>query len=293
MTDTNNLSSGPIVVGVDESPHTRPALEWALREAETTGHDVELVHGLGLTPRPIPLRMYGSLPDPDEPRLRAHGSALVAELVDAAAEIAPKVAVTSHLVDSEAAPALIDAAAHARLVVLGSRPIGTFGAIALGSVGNAVAGHADRPVVVVRGPAGAASEGAGVVVGIDGASTEALGFAFEYASVHQVPVHAVLCWRPDVLAEMKWRGTPPAPAEADVLLAEALAGWQERFPDVRVRSGVERAHPVDGLVSASHGQQLLVVGRHRHVERFGPLIGSVGLGVLHHATCPVAVVPTS
>lgn len=291
MTDTQ--LNAPIVVGVDESPHTQHALSWALHEAEVTGRDVELVHGIGIAPRPISLRMYGTLPDSDEPRLRAHGSALLAELIDTAAELAPKVEVRSQLADAEAARALVDAAEHAQLVVLGSRPIGTLGAIALGSVGNAVAGHANRPVVVVRGPAGSADEGAGVVVGVDGASVDALRFAFEYASAHGVPLHAVLCWRPDVLAEMKWRPVAPAPVEASVLLAQALAGWQESYPDVRVQSGVERAHPVDGLVAASHGQQLLVVGRERKVERFGPLIGSVGLGVLHHATCPVAVVPTS
>jgi hypothetical protein len=75
-------------------------------------------------------------------------------------------------------------------------------------------------------------------------------------------------------------------------LAEALASWPEKFPDVRVRSAVIRAHPTVGLIGESSNQDLLVVGSHGRRPSTARLLGSVSQGVLHHAYCPVAVIPT-
>ncbi len=72
-------------------------------------------------------------------------------------------------------------------------------------------------------------------------------------------------------------------------LAEMLAGWQEKYPDVRVQRAVLDDHPVRGLVAESHGQSLLVVGARSRRSRLAPLLGSVSQGILHHARCPVAV----
>ena len=55
---------------------------------------------------------------------------------------------------------------------------------------------------------------------------------------------------------------------------------------------VIREHPVAGLVLASAAQYLLVVGSRGRHALAGILLGSVSQGVLHHATCPVAIVPT-
>jgi nucleotide-binding universal stress UspA family protein len=135
-----------------------------------------------------------------------------------------------------------------------------------------------------------AEEGAGVVVGIDGteASQDLLAFGFEHANVHRAPLRAVLCWHPDLLASMSWRAEPP-PESVDAWLSDALVGLRERYPEVVVHPEVLREHPKSGLLKASEGQYLLVVGnrgRHAHV---GTLLGSVSQRVLHHATCPVAV----
>jgi nucleotide-binding universal stress UspA family protein len=69
-----------------------------------------------------------------------------------------------------------------------------------------------------------------------------------------------------------------------------IAGWQEKYPDVAVHRGVVREHPVEGLVAQSHADTLLVVGNHARHAHMTTLLGSVSQGVLHHATCPVAVV---
>jgi nucleotide-binding universal stress UspA family protein len=146
----------------------------------------------------------------------------------------------------------------------------------------------------VRGPAGPAEEGASVVVGVDAteASEIVLKFGFDHASRHHAPLRAVLCWHPDLLAMIRGRPEPPAPARVEAWLSEALAGWRERYPDVDVHSEVIREHPPDGLLLTSQAQHLLVVGTHGRHAMAGALLGSVSQGVLHHATCPVAVVPT-
>ncbi|HET6210605.1 MAG TPA: universal stress protein, partial [Jatrophihabitans sp.] len=129
---------------------------------------------------------------------------------------------------------------------------------------------------------------------VDGtaASEAVLRFGFEHADRHGTPLRAVLCVHPDLLASMLWRPEPPAPERAQAWLSESLAGWRTDFPDVVVHPEVTREHPVDGLISASFGQHLLVVGSHGRHALAGTLLGSVSQGVLHHASCPVAVVPT-
>jgi nucleotide-binding universal stress UspA family protein len=79
--------------------------------------------------------------------------------------------------------------------------------------------------------------------------------------------------------------------EAD--FAEALAGWRERFPGVRVRTDMVHAKPVDALSAASDCADVLVVGSHGHREVTGLLLGSVSQAMVHHARCPLVVVHNS
>jgi nucleotide-binding universal stress UspA family protein len=130
-----------------------------------------------------------------------------------------------------------------------------------------------------------------VVVGIDGSggADDVLGFAFDYASWHHRTVHAVACWHHDVLELTPW---PPAHHGAEgaaAWLAETLSGWQQKHPEVRVRREIVHDHPVAGLVAASTGHDLLVVGCHGRRTHASSRLGSVSQGVLHHARCPVAV----
>jgi nucleotide-binding universal stress UspA family protein len=91
---------------------------------------------------------------------------------------------------------------------------------------------------------------------------------------------------------MSWRREPPAPERVDAWLSESLAGWRLKCPDVVVHPEVIREHSTMGLVRASAEQQLLVVGSHGHRPTPATLLGSTSQGVLHLATCPVALVPT-
>lgn len=282
----------PVVVGVDESPGAEQALTWAADEARSRGVGLRLICAYGAAFNYGGLTMFANFAISDRPHSIEVPGELLAKAAAHVSELAPELVTTTQAVDDDPANALVGESANASLIVLGSRRLGGAGSVLLGSVSSAVAAEAGCPVVVLRGPGGLAAEHPEVVVGVDGApSSEAvLGFAFDYASRRSVALRAVLCFHPDRLAEMMWRAEPPAPAQAQVWLSEALAGWRERYPDVTVHSGVVRDHPVDGLVAAAEAQELLVVGSRGRHGLTGALLGSVSQGVLHHANCPVAVV---
>jgi len=264
----------PVVVGIDTSPGAEHALAWAVEEARSRAVALRLVHGYGALA--YGGLLYGNLPVPEISHVHNAATKLLAEAAARASELGPGLGVSTHAIEDDPARVLIEESVRS-------------------SVSAAVSARAACPVVVLRGPAGSAAERAAVVVGVDGqhSSQTVLEFAFDYASRRSVPLHAVLCWHPDLLAEMTWRAAPPAPEHAEALLSEALAGWREKYPDVDVHGGVIRDHPVTGLVAASAAQDLLVVGSRGRHALAGVLLGSVSQGVLHHATCPVAVVPSA
>jgi nucleotide-binding universal stress UspA family protein len=287
-------TQGPVVVGIDGSPGAEAAVRWAIEDAGTRGAAVRLVCAYRMAPGYYRnLAMYTDLPEDLEMVRQAARKVLETTLADAA-RIGPGVEVRGDTVDGSPVQVLIEESRAASLLVLGTRQRSALGASVLGSVSAAAAARADCPAVVLCGPAGLSEEGSEVVVGVDGtaASQALLEFGFDHASRGHAPLRAVLCWHPDLLASMLWRPEPPAPTRAEAWLAEALAGWQEKYPDVVVRSGVVREHPAAGLVAESASAQLLVVGNRGRHAMAGTLLGSVSQAVLHHATCPVAVVPT-
>ncbi|MBV9821019.1 MAG: universal stress protein [Actinobacteria bacterium] len=284
----------PIVVGIDGSAGARAAVRWALEEAASRKTSVRLICAYRLMPGFYQAPgMYADYPQ-DTELVRRNAARVVSEALADAAHTTPGVLISGDTTDGSPVPALIDASESASLLVLGSRQRSALGSTFLGSVSAAAAARSTCPAVVLRGPAGLADEEAEVVVGIDGspASQALLEFGLDHASRHRAPLRAVLCWHPDLLASMLWRPEPPAPTRAEAWLAETVAGWQEKYPDVTVRTGVVREHPAAGLVAEAATAQLLVVGnRGRHAVA-GTLLGSVSQAVLHTAVCPVAVVPT-
>ncbi|MFM9632667.1 universal stress protein, partial [Streptomyces galilaeus] len=76
-------------------------------------------------------------------------------------------------------------------------------------------------------------------------------------------------------------------------LSETVAGWADKYPDVRITHDVLRGHPVEELALASVGALLVVVGRHGRGGYSGMRLGSVVHGLLHRAECPVITVPES
>ncbi|MEV5408795.1 universal stress protein [Thermopolyspora sp. NPDC052614] len=278
-----------ILVGVDGSRAGLEAAGWAAREAALRHVPLRVVHAM---PR-WALETGDEGPYAGVARwMRESAETVLTGGVDRALREAPGLEVESAPLPGDPRPALIKAAADADLLVVGNHGLGGFVGLLIGSTAHGVAAHAPCDVVVVRGssvpPRGE------VVVGIDGsaANEQVLRFAFAEASLRGVRLRAIHAWRPFEV------GGGFAPASDDLageqgerrLLGEAITGWSERYPDVKVIEETVRGHPADVLRHAAEGSDLLVVGSRGHGGLTGMLLGSVSQAVLQHATCPVAVV---
>lgn len=281
----------PVVVGIDELSTSGAALQWGIEHARLLGAPLRLVCAYRwnfITPG----QLGYDVPMLDQ-ELRQHAEDTLRQAREQAGALAPELVIDTAAVDGDAASVLLQESGGASVLVLGSRQLKAFGSVVLGSVAAAVSARAQCPVVVLRVPAGDPAEGSAVIVGVDGTegSEAVLAFAFDHASRHQLPLRAVLCWK-DHITFGPWEHTRRSFEHTEAWLSEAMAGWREKYPDVEVHSGVVHDAPVPGLVAASVGQSLLVVGTRGRHALAGILLGSVSQGVLHHAVCPVAVVPS-
>ncbi|USQ85012.1 universal stress protein [Streptomyces phaeoluteigriseus] len=287
--------TGVITAGVDGTEESLAALAWAAREAVRRDLALRVVHAW----------RFQSDAAAEVADREAQEEWVRAAVRDAVTDVSgrhPGLRVTGDIVEGEPAETLVAAGAEAELLVLGSRGHGAVVGFLLGSVGQQVIAEARRPVVLVRAGDKASAEVAGheIVVGQHGSpedSGPALRFAFETAAARGASVRAVRAWTlPPVFsyspASLKLLddagGLEPYEKKA---LAEALAPWRERFPDVPVVEHVEIGSAGQVLLSVSGRAQLVVVGRRARRTGVGARIGSVAHGVLHHADCPVAVVP--
>ncbi|MFE7890293.1 universal stress protein [Streptomyces sp. NPDC057412] len=261
-----------VVAGVDGSSSCRAAVETAAHEAARRGAGLRVVHAFGPLTRP----MY-SPPDP------APVEELMREAADHAHAVAPEVEVTHEVVHGGAVEVLTAESRTADLLVVGARGVGGFVGMLLGSTAVSLAAHAQCPVLVIRGEP---HESGPVVVAVDGSpqGERALEFAVAEADLRGAELLAVHVWQPDYAPA----GTRVEAAER--LLALAVAGFAERYPDVVVRQQVLSGEPREMLIEASRNAQLVVVGARGRGGFAGLLLGSVSQAVLHHAHCPVTVV---
>ncbi|MDQ0381073.1 universal stress protein [Amycolatopsis thermophila] len=279
-----------IVVGVDGSEDSLRAVGWAARVARTRREPLHVVHafapltGLGNAGLPVLREAYDALVQV------ARGE--LAKAVRAAGE---GVAVTSEMPNDPPVPALVERSRRARMLVLGASGAGGFSGMLAGSTTVAVSAHAVCPVAVIRGRDTA--EGP-VAVGVDGsaAAERALEIAFEEACWRGVPLVAVHSWLDTDFGG--YPGTVPFLADWDDierdeqrLLAEQLAGWQEKYPDVQVERVVVRDRPRHQLLSWSTRAQLVVAGTRGRGGFAGLLLGSTSQALIHHAQCPVLITP--
>ncbi|MFH9553451.1 universal stress protein [Streptomyces sp. NPDC017435] len=287
--------TGPITAGVDGTDESLAGLAWAAREAVRRDLELRVVHAWRFQPDAA-----ADVAERDAQERWVRDSARGA--VASVAERHPGLTVTTDVREGGPVETLVAAAADAELLVLGSRGHGPVVGFLLGSVGQQVIAEAARPVVLVRAGDRPSSEVAGheIVVGQQGDpedSAAALRFAFETAAARGAGIRAVRAWTlPPVFAYSPGSlkllddagGLEPYEKKA---LADALQPWRERFPDVPVVEHVEMGSAGQVLLSVAGRAQLMVVGRRAHRTAVGARIGSVAYGVLHHADCPVAVVP--
>jgi len=134
-----------------------------------------------------------------------------------------------------------------------------------------------------------------IVCGVDGsaASRRALRWAIDEAVKRGAEVHAVTAWTWDGLEDL---GAPTTPTEAleraqrilDATVDEVVAGLDE-VPVVE--RTCERGEPSDALAAAASGADLLILGSHGHGSIHDKLLGSTSERTVHHAPCPVVIVP--
>ncbi|MEU0533881.1 universal stress protein [Amycolatopsis tolypomycina] len=280
----------PIVVGVDGSTAATHAVSWAAREAVRRDVPLVVVHACALVPVAVP---YAEALVPAYHRAQLeYGREWLDAAESAAREAAPDVRVSTDLARGSAAEQLIARSASAELVVLGSRGLGGFTGLVVGSIAVAVATYGHCPIVVVRG-ADAGAEGP-VVLGVDGSPTSAaaIPFAFRAAASRGVPLVAVHTWLDTPLGEIgvdeAWDAIE---REHRALVGEWLAPARAEHPDVPVEVVVARHRPAHTLLDQARNAQLVVVGSRGRGGFRGLLLGSTSHALIYHAACPVAVVP--
>src|SRR5271156_1413423 len=287
------ITHSGVLVGVDGSPAARCAVDWAAHDAAMRNVPLTLVHAV----QPIGVTL---------PRLTAttafsrwqveQGQKILDEAVETARSTTPgggPAQIETEMLFSPAVPVLVDLSKDADLVVVGSRGRGPITRSLLGSLSSSLIRHAHCPVAVIHDedPLMPYPAHAPVLVGIDGspASELAIAIAFHEASWRRVDLVALHVWSDVEVNDypaIDWPAMKPA---AEEILAERLAGWQDRYPDVTVRRVVECDHPTYHLVRQSESAQLVVVGSHGRGGFAGMLLGSVSTAVAHSARMPVIV----
>ncbi|MGZ8747065.1 MAG: universal stress protein [Mycobacterium sp.] len=284
-----------ILVGADGSPPSNVAVDWAAREASMRNLPLSIVHVIA-SPA---VRMWPEVPVPTEvvARIAGEGHEILSEARTTAQNATAdsrRIHIETELMTGGALPTLIDLSKDAEMVVVGCRGTGPINRRLLGSVSRGLIQHAHAPVAVIHDedPMMTYPSKAPVLVGMDGspASEAATAVAFDEASRRGVDLIALHVWSDFAIYEMPETELAALQRRADETLSERLAGWQERYPDVRVRPIVALNRPVHQLLDRSEAAQLTVVGSHGRGGFAGMLLGSVSLAVAESARMPVLVV---
>jgi len=286
-----------VVAGIDGSGSAVHAAVWAGAEAVRRGRPLRLVQVYALPQVTAPIA-FGTT-EQVRAGLAERAEGWLAEARTAVLAEHPELEIATAAREWSPVTALIQESRHAELVVLGSRGLGGFTGLLVGSTAVAVVAHARCPIIVVRGrlPQDPPPATGPVVVGADGSpdSDAALAFACEEARLRGTGLTAVHTWS-DVLADGMLR---PHPLQENVeeieqseraKLAEQVSGWQDKFPDLTIELDVTRGRPVRTLLERGEHAQLIVVGCRGRGGFTGMLLGSTSQALIAHSPCPVAVV---
>ncbi|MDR6417045.1 universal stress protein [Pseudarthrobacter sulfonivorans] len=270
-----------IVVGYDGSPEAALAVRWAARHAVLLDSELEVVH---CSLWPLLTHDLGPVKGVAGSGLQHQAQATLDEGKAEALAAEPRTTVQGSLLYGLPAGQLRRIAENVGMLVLGSRGIGGFLGLLVGSVSLELAATAPCPVAVIRfdkHPQGR------VVVGVDSSgSPGALRLASHLASatgtdlliVHVIHPHGGMA-----------NGSGGSHETARRLLLTAAHDAKDLAPNVTVgQSLAQDASVPRALLNASRGAALVVVGSKGHTLLRGT-VGSNAHAVLHHATGPVLI----
>ncbi|MGW4273917.1 universal stress protein [Streptomyces seoulensis] len=285
----------PLIVGVDGSGPSLTAVDWAVDEAARRHLPLRLVYA-SLWERYEGVVPTGGTDRPSEQVMAEH---LVASALERARRRDPDVKASTDILPEDAVSALVDAGDTAAALVIGSRGRGGLKGLLLGSVSLAAAARARCPVLVVRGDApGVTGAHERILLGAGGpdSAAEAVRFAFHEAETRGCVLDVVRAWRTP-LSAAGWAVAPPENSplgyekRAAALLEELLSAAAADHPAVRVRRATVEGPAHRVLVDRSAAADLVIVGARRGAGQLGLQLGRTAHALLHHARCPVAVVP--
>jgi len=301
--DVTGLESGRVVVGL---PDGGPAYINALLDAAAVLYrqrntSTTRVHAIGSA--------HSRRRSSDEVITERHRSRQL--LHGAARQLASRVGYRARIETSSSTTTPVDElvnqshAASLLILLHGSTPQHDRAMTA--SVTTEVTARAACPVLVLQAGCPVPASGP-VVVGISAArsSIVAIAAAFDEASWRGCELVAVHAWaRPDLTlwSQAVLPGRPAIEAYQQVValtrqravidVAEALAGQSDRFPEVTVQHVLDTASPVEAMMRATTGAQLIVVSRHHRATHHTKGLGMVARRLLHHSDCPVMITPSA
>ncbi|WP_258081559.1 universal stress protein [Nocardia nova] len=286
------IATGPIVVAVDGSPTSLQAVAWAARDAALGGSPLQIVHSIAIPASFGPGLAAGTAqPDwlrTDGEQILTHATEVARDIggpdLDIDAELGLELIIGDLLVRSETAGKL----------VVGRRGRGALQRGLLGSVSSALVHHARCPVVVVTSHSATDPVTARrpVLVGVDGSenSEPAVEAAFAEAHRRAVEVVALHSWSDTTGLDISMFGWDTIVRAEHTMLAERLAPWRERYPDLPVTLRVVRDNPAKSLLEQSDSAQLVVVGSRGRGGFAGMLLGSTSAALVGSVECPIMVV---
>ncbi|MFI9237413.1 universal stress protein [Streptomyces sp. NPDC053079] len=284
----------PLVVGVDGSDGSIAALDWAVEEAARFGLALRVVYAS------LWERYEGSEQSfsGERPADEVMAERVLASAGQRAGQLSPGVTVRAVTVPDDAVDALVEESRKAAALVTGSSGRGVVKGMLLGSVSLAVAGRAHCPVTVVRGrERNIRGMSHKVVVGVGEAheAATAVRFALRAAEARGCGVEAVRAWRapqqptdPLIVLDETVRAYEE---QATGILDEVLSEARSEYPHVTVQRTVIEGPVHKALLKPSADADLLVLGAARRQDHRGLHLGRVSHTALHHAACPVSVVP--
>jgi len=282
-----------VVVGVDGSPSSDLAVRWAAREATMRNVPLTIVH---VSTPPVLWPAAPILVELHQRREEAEAGKIITEAIKVAEDSVRdgnRPEIDTELVWAAPVPSLIDLSKEAHMMVVGCRGQDALQRTLLGSVSAGLIHHAHCPVAVIHdeAPILLGPSQLPVLVGIDGspASELATAIAFDEASFRGVDLLAVHAWTDSDISGVLSKEWSALQSRAAEILAERLAGWQERYPDVTVHRRLVLDRPARHLLDESESAQLVVVGSHGRGGFAGMLLGSVSTAVVHAARIPVIV----